>query len=101
MELTRDSIKIKDVDASGLVENKGERLQAFLKQNKLVLDDIGAVYYSCSNDNSQAQIDQLFKKRTSTDIHKYCKNYLTNSSFALHLAIDEMHYENHKYSLIC
>lgn len=82
------SIRLVDVGSFGLVDGLSEITTAFLHSNNLSAVDIDAVLYSCSNQKTIHEWNEIFSTGTLFDYEKICGTYFTNSGFAMDYGID-------------
>ncbi len=87
------SAKLLAVESYSGVKNVNVFADQVLQQNEIKSDEIDLVLYSSCEQNIEVELSSFFPKSSLIDFQKYCGVYLSNSSFALHLAFDFLQQE--------
>jgi hypothetical protein len=82
------AIELIDVGSFGLIHDRAAIIAEFLDENKLTAADIDLVLYSCSDQETVADLRVLFDPGKLLDYQKISGAYFTNSAFAMHYGLD-------------
>jgi len=86
--------------AYGLVDSITDCLNEFIGETTKA-DQLDLVLYSGFDENLYASLKKYFGNTSLLNYQDYCGTYFSNSSFALHLAVDILTHSNSKRILIC
>lgn len=92
----KSKVKILDIQVYGLCKNPMEQITKYLNSINIEFDSFDQVIYTTCNNDFENEINSKCLKAETLNIKKYCGNYMTNSSFSVALASDQISYGKYK-----